>query len=151
MLVATSLVNHDDVMFTPGAMMSTPAPKFENDAKPSVMLEAATQIASATSAGDWLETSVAELPAETQYVTPSAIELRTAASSVAERPPPSDMFATAGFVVWLPVTQSIPEITPAVVPEPPASSTRTAIRRAFFATPYVEPPTVPETCVPWPF
>jgi len=64
--VATSEVFQSDVTLTPGAQRSTPAPKFENEANPSLMLVAPTVIASATSAGDWVEASAAELPAETQ-------------------------------------------------------------------------------------
>ena len=61
------------------------------------------------------------------------------------------MFATAGApAAWLPVTQSIPAITPEVAPLPLQSSTRTALSETPLATPYVEPPTVPATCVPWP-
>jgi hypothetical protein len=61
------------------------------------------------------------------------------------------MFATAGApAAWLPVTQSMPAMTPESVPLPEQSSTRTGTRVTFFATPYVEPPTVPATCVPWP-
>src|ERR1700704_2557262 len=108
--------------------MSTPAPKFENDAQPSLISVAPTVIASATSAGDWVETFAEELPADTQYVTPSAIERRTASSSAADTGPPSDMFATAGFVVWFDVTQSMPGLPCAYKPEPLLSSTRTAIR-----------------------
>src|SRR5438093_7764429 len=59
------------------------------------------------------------------------------------------MFATAGDW-WLLATQSTPEITPEVLPDPLQSSTRTAKSRTFLATPYVEPPTVPATCVPCP-
>ena len=73
----------------------------------------------------------------------------TAASRLALMPPPSDMFATAGFT-WLAVTQSTPAMTPLVVPEPLQSSTRTETSDAFFATPYVLPPAVPDTCVPCP-
>jgi hypothetical protein len=40
---------------------------------------------------------------------------------------------------------------PLYEPEPPQSNTRTAYSRAFFATPDVAPPIVPETCVPWPW
>lgn len=53
-------------------------------------------------------------------------------------------------MVWFEVTQSMPAITPAVVPEPLLSSTRTATMFAFLATPYVEPAIVVATCVPWP-
>src|SRR5262245_39345086 len=62
------------------------------------------------------------------------------------------MFATAGSAgSWSPVTQSIPAITWDVVPEPWQFSTRTATMLTFLATPYVEPPIVPATWVPWPW
>jgi hypothetical protein len=41
-------------------------------------------------------------------------------------------------------------MTPEVKPEPLQLSTRTTRSIALFATPYVEPPMVPATCVPWP-
>src|SRR5687768_15608820 len=65
-------------------------------------------------------------------------------------PAPRLMFATAGPEVWFPVTQSMPAATVDRLPEPPQSSTRTATSVTFLATPYVDPPTVPATCVPWP-
>ena len=47
-------------------------------------------------------------------------------------------------------------MTPELVPEPLQLSTRTATSVTALATPYVAPPTVPDTCVPcplqsWPF
>lgn len=62
------------------------------------------------------------------------MELRTAVSRVVDAPPPSDRLATEG-PEWLAVTQSIPAMTPAVVPDPLLSSTRTATTFAFLATP----------------
>ena len=44
----------------------------------------------------------------------------------------------------------MPAMTPEVEPLPLQFSTRTATRLTPLATPYVEPPTVPATCVPWP-
>ena len=41
-------------------------------------------------------------------------------------------------------------MTPELGPEPPQSSTRTATSFTSLATPYVAPPTVPDTWVPWP-
>ena len=79
------------------------------------------------------------------------IELLTAVSSELDAPPPRLMFATAGWPArWFVVTQLIPAMTPDVAPLPEQSSTRTPMSDTPFATPYVEPPTVPETCVPWP-
>lgn len=69
-----------------------------------------------------------------EYVTPDAMDLRTASSSVVLAPPPSDTFAT-DEATWLAVIQSTPAMTPAVVPEPSLPRTRTATIFAFFATP----------------
>ena len=61
------------------------------------------------------------------------------------------MLATAGWPAWwFAVTQSMPAITPELVPLPEQSSTRTATSDTCLATPYVVPPTVPATCVPCP-
>ena len=53
-LVAVSLVLHDDVMLLPGAKMSTQVPKFENDERASVIVVEPTVIALATRAGEVL-------------------------------------------------------------------------------------------------
>ena len=50
--VAVSLVFQDEVMLVPGAKMSTHVPKFENDARASVLVVAPTVIAAATRAGE---------------------------------------------------------------------------------------------------
>ena len=42
----------------------------------------------------------------------------------------------------------MPAITPDVEPLPEQESTRTGTIEASFATPYVDPATVPATCVP---
>jgi hypothetical protein len=60
------------------------------------------------------------------------------------------MFATALPFVWFAVTQSMPAMTPDHVPLPEQLRTRTATMFTLFATPYVEPPMLPATCVPWP-
>jgi hypothetical protein len=82
------------------------------------------------------------------------MERFTASSTVWFAPPPRDMLATAGLrdgVAWTSlVTQSMPAITPAKVPEPAQFRTRTATSFTSFATPYLVPPTVPATWVPWP-
>jgi hypothetical protein len=59
------------------------------------------------------------------------------------------MFATAGST-WFAVTQSTPAMTPLFEPEPEQLRTRTGWIVTCFATPYVEPPVVPATWVPWP-
>jgi hypothetical protein len=75
---------------------------------------------------------------------------RVTASFVAcEKPPPSDRLATAGLM-WLAVTQSMPAMMVELLLEPEHWNTRTPRSSAPFATPYVLPPTVPATCVPWP-
>ncbi len=59
------------------------------------------------------------------------------------------MLATAGLM-WLARTQSMPAMMPLVAPLPLQSSTRTARSAAALAIPYVAPPRVPATWVPWP-
>jgi hypothetical protein len=72
-------------------------------------------------------------------------------SIVESIPPPRLMLATAGApAACCAVTQSMPAVTPAVVPEPLQFSTFTATRRTPFARPNCVPPIVPATCVPWP-
>src|SRR5437870_4210637 len=140
-------------MFTPGALMSTQLPRFENDANPSLMSVAPTVIALGSLAGEVPQASALLFPAAIAYTTPAATEFATAAFKVDERPPPRLMLAALGmalFAFFCPVTQSMPAMTPDVVPEPEQSSTRTATSFTFFATPYVVPPTVPDTCEPWP-
>ena len=62
--------------------------------------------------------------------------------------PPRLMLATAGLVRWV-RTQSMPAMTPELVPPPLQSSTRTGTSPTRLATPQVLPPTVPATWVPW--
>src|SRR4051794_5599898 len=102
-------------MFWPGAKMSTQVPKFENEARASVFVVAPTVMASAVRAGLLLHASALLLPAARAYVTPEAIDRRTASSSAADTPPPRLMLATAGFTAFA-VTQSTPAITPELVP-----------------------------------
>ena len=51
-LVAVVLPIQDEVMFTPGALMSTQLPRLEKEAKPSLMSVAPTVIASGALAGE---------------------------------------------------------------------------------------------------
>ena len=51
-LVAISLVFHDDVMLEPGAKTSTHVPKLENDERASVLVVDPTVIALGTRAGE---------------------------------------------------------------------------------------------------
>src|SRR5690349_17651875 len=106
-------------------------------------------MASASRAGDTVQASVLSLPAATAYVTPDAIEFLTAVSSVLPAGPPRLMLATAGRTACA-VTQFTPAMICEYEPAPVQSSTRTATRLTALATPYVLPPTVPATCVPWP-
>src|SRR5438046_1951960 len=61
--VAVSLVSHDDVMFTPGAKMSTHVPKLEKEARLSLMSVAPTVMAPGTRAGEKLHALALLLPA----------------------------------------------------------------------------------------
>ena len=56
-LVAVSLVFHDDVMLLPGAKMSTQVPKFENEERASVVVVDPTVIALGARAGETLHAS----------------------------------------------------------------------------------------------
>lgn len=76
--VAVFELYHADVMFTPGALMSTQLPKLENDANPSLMSVAPTVIALGSLDGDELHAFAVLLPAATAYTTPAAVELATA-------------------------------------------------------------------------
>src|SRR5207247_1867775 len=80
---------------------------------------------------------------------PELIELLTAVSSAELAEPPRLMLATDGGT-WFEDTQSTPATTPEFVPEPWQLRTRTACSVTDLATPYVVPPVVPATCVPWP-
>ena len=62
-LVAVSLVFHDEVMLDPGAKMSTQVPKLENEERASVLVVAPTVLAVATRAGELLHAFAFELPA----------------------------------------------------------------------------------------
>src|SRR6266508_2542318 len=79
--VAVLLEYQSDVMLTPGPKMSTHVPKFENDARVSVLSVAATVMAAPTRAGDVVQASVLLLPAAMQNVTPALIAPLTASSS----------------------------------------------------------------------
>src|SRR3954464_15575924 len=104
--VAVVDVYHADVMFWPGANRSRHVPTFENEARASVFVVAPTISASVTREGDPLHASALLLPAAIAYVTPTAMELRTAESSAVEAPPPRLMLATAGWpAAWSLVTQ----------------------------------------------
>ena len=63
--VAVFDVYHAEVMEEPGAKMSRHGPKFENEARASVVVVAPTVMAAATRAGEKLQALVFEPPAET--------------------------------------------------------------------------------------
>ena len=80
----------------------------ENDDRASVLVVEPTVMASVVRAGEVLQAfAPLPLPAASAYVTPEAIELRTALSSEVFAPPPRLMFATAGLIAFA-VTQSTP-------------------------------------------
>ena len=62
-LVAVSLVFHEEVMLDPGAKISTQVPKFEKDDRASVVVVDPTVIALATRAGDELQALALSFPA----------------------------------------------------------------------------------------
>src|SRR5207253_9489863 len=99
--------------------------------------------------GETLQASVLPLPAATVKTMPELTAPATASFSAFETPPPRERFATAGLTAFC-ATQLTPAMTADVEPEPLQSSTRTATSDTPFATPYVEPPIVPATCVPCP-
>src|SRR5262245_3345316 len=114
--------------------MSKQVPKFENEERASLVVVEPTVIAFAARAGDVLQAFALLLPAATAIGTPEFARLFTAVSSAVEMPPPKLMLATAGLM-WFAVTQSTPEITPEVEPEPLQSSTRTPRSNELLATP----------------
>ncbi len=133
--VAVLLVYQSEVMLEPGANRSRQEPKLEKLDRASELVVEPTVRAGPTRDGEPLQAfAPLSLPAATAYVTPALIEFCTAVSRALETPPPRLMFATAGPVL-LPVTQSMPAITPESVPLPLQSSTRTGFSVTHFATP----------------
>ena len=115
----------------------------------SVFSDAATVNAPLALAGEAWHASALSFPAATATNTPAFHRLVVASFSAWESPPPSDMFATAGLA-WFCRTQSIPAMIWEVSPIPAQLSTRTPCSDTLLATPYVAPPMIPDTCVPWP-
>src|SRR6185295_2184648 len=138
LIVATRLspVPQAEVMFTPGAKISTHVPQFVNQALWSRLSLAATVMAPGTREGEKVQASQLAFPAATTYVNPAAIELVIASSRACVALPLRLILTTAGFIPWR-VTQSTPAITPEVVPLPAQSSTRTPCRLTPLATPNV--------------
>merc|ERR1740121_1492603 len=106
-------------------------------------------MASGALPGDLRQASVFSLPEAVTTTIPASTMLSSALLRAEEKPPPSDMEATAGLIAFLP-TQSIELVIPNVVPDPESLRTFTACRVTPLATPNCFPPTVPAQCVPWP-
>jgi hypothetical protein len=149
--VAMLEVYQSEVMASPGAKRSRQLPQFDQSGEKSVLSVAATVMAAGTLAGLKLQAWSPSLPAATTTVTPSAMSESTAASMSGEAAPPRLRLTTAGVPGrWSVATQSRPAMTPELVPLPEQSRTRTGTNETAFAMPYVDPPTVPATWVPWP-
>src|SRR5690606_3768060 len=148
-LVALSEVYQAEVMLLPGAKRSRQLPQLEKLDRASLLVVEPTVMAAAARAGEVLQAFWFSLPAATTTVTPALTMRFTAESMAEEAPPPRLMFATAGRVALF-ATQSIPAMTPELVPLPWQLSTRTGTRVTCLATPWTVPPTVPATWVPWP-
>lgn len=89
-----------DVIDAPGANKSRQRPKFENDARASVMVVAPTVSAEVVAlAGDTVHASTFVFPAATTTVIPSAKARSTAELTDALNAPPRLRFMTAGVVV----------------------------------------------------
>src|SRR5690606_16854362 len=101
-------------------------------------------------AGEKLHALALELPDATATNTPELASRFRALLTALLKPPPSDMFATAGLM-WLAATQSMPAMTEELLPDPAQLSTFTPYSRTCLATPKLVPPTVPATWVPWPW
>src|ERR1043165_5569197 len=96
--VAVSELNHAERIPWPGAKISKHGPKFENEARESLVVVAPTVMALAARAGDVPQASTLLLPAATAIGTPEFERLFTEVSSALEAPPPRLMFATAGLM-----------------------------------------------------
>src|SRR5215211_4679159 len=148
--VAVSFAMPAETMSTPGAYRSVQVPKFDNDARRSLMSLAAVVMAVAARAGDVRQASRLKLPAATTTVKPAAVARATAASSESVAPYCRLMLMTPGRCP-LATTQSRPAAAWLVSPLPEQLITRTPCSRTRFATPQVFPPIVPATCEPWPW
>ena len=94
-----------------------------------------TVSALAAEAGEAVQASVLELPAATTTLMPSATARSTASLRPWAVPPPRLMLSTAGPLTWSAMAQSMPAMTPDMVPEPLQSRTRTATSDTPLATP----------------
>src|SRR3989475_5131513 len=113
-----------DTIADPGAYASTHVPQLEYDALAAVLVDAATVKTLGAPDGDSVQASTLSFPAATARNTPEFQRFVTAWSSAGDLPPPSDMFATAGFE-WCAVPPSTPAITSGLRPRPTQLSTRT--------------------------
>jgi hypothetical protein len=172
--LALLLVMPTDCTLTPGAKISTAAPKFENGAlvsvdasmAPTVMAEGAeageVELASIClmfrqdqKAGEGRRGSTFSFPAAATTTTPALVSAAIALFNAILLLPPILIFSTAfpanPLAVAFVATKFRPWITPEFVPAPSASRTFTATRETALATPNVAPPIVPATWEPWPF
>src|SRR5436190_10635994 len=138
-LVAVVEENHDEVMLTPGAKMSTQVPVLAHTGLWSVESVALTVMAAGARAGEVVQASTAlplasPLPAATHMTTPALTAPVIESSTACDAPPPRDMLATAGLMALV-ATQFTPAMTPEFVHEPLQSSTRTASSETPLATP----------------
>jgi hypothetical protein len=98
--VAVSDEYQADLIDAPGANRSRQRPKFENEARASVMVVAPTVSADVVAlAGESVHASTFVLPAATTTVMPSAKARSTAELTDGLNAPPRLRFMTAGFVV----------------------------------------------------
>jgi hypothetical protein len=156
--LALLLVMPTDWTFTPGAKISTAAPKFENEALVSVDASMApTVMAEGAEAGEvelasicflfcqdrearWKRRgSTLSFPAATTTTTPALVSAAIALFSAVLLLPPILMFSTAfpanPLAVAFVATKFRPWITAEFVPAPSASRTFTATRETALATP----------------
>src|SRR5688572_20558671 len=96
--VAVLDVCQADVMDEPGAYTCAQLPQFEKDDLASLLVEDITLVTADALAGEKLQALALELPAATATKTPALARLFTAALTLDEKPPPSDMLATAGLM-----------------------------------------------------
>lgn len=119
-----------------------------------MLVVAPTVQAEGSLAGEKLAALALELPAATARKWPAEVMARAALLTAVLVLPPSDMLTTTPLgherVRASVTTKFMPLMTPELVPEPEALSTLTPRSVVRLATPYLVPPMVPATCVPWP-
>src|SRR5437016_2850008 len=144
-------------MLLPGAMNFTTLPKLLYEAKVLFEFSAETQITLGSPAGVKPLASALLLPAATQQMMPAAVALAIASDSPWLKPlAPKLMLPTRMLsTVCLPMAQLMPATMPENEPLPLRSSTLTAIRLHFGATPTTpmplsRAPMMPAQWLPWP-